>query len=309
MDLKKLTRLLIPILVEGVLSAKKYSPGRFIEKLNQLEFITRSIVVNSDEILMELQILDTDLLYNFLAGEANNFFLASRISHDRANQTQSNNASWQAVEHYYSAYYAVHYLIRLTGVCLTNLDAQTINVIQRSQWNSTSPTAVPSGLYVIRYDDSTNTLTLKKNQKKGSGGSHLDAWQLWEELIDRLRDRTNIDPVEYASTSLDLTTHKSFLLKSTAKYSPPEIRGEINYQFKGGTWVFEKDASASINRLQRAISESQSHSVNIKSPSDALISNNKIIICLAQNVFLHSCDRYPSSICRLLAHRYSNYLR
>jgi hypothetical protein len=33
----------------------------------------------------------------------------------------------------------------------------------------------------------------------------------------------NNDPVEYARTSQDLDEHKNFLVKSTDKYSPPEI--------------------------------------------------------------------------------------
>ena len=105
----------------------------------------------------------------------------------------------------------------------------------------------------MHYNVMSKILTLKKNLKK-SGGSHQEAWQLWEGLVEKLRVSTNTDPVEYASTSIDLSAHKNFLVKSTAKYNPPEIRGEINYQFRGGSWIFETKAKDTINRIQRSIS-------------------------------------------------------
>lgn len=308
MDFQKLLRLLLPLVTEGVLKARRYSHDRLVEKLHELEFYTRNIVQTPNEITIELQILDADLLYQLLAGEANRFLLASRLSYDRATQAQPNNAAWQTVEHYYAAYYAIHYLIRLTGTSLTYLDTVVIDAILRCKFDATDQTSIPTGIYVLRYEDSTKKLILKKNTKKSPGGSHHDAWHLWEELIEKLRAKTNSDPVEYARTSIDLMEHKRFLLKSTGKYNPPELRGEINYQFKGGAWIFEKNAAPSIRRLQLEISALQSPTP-IKTPSpNGLISNNKIIIGLAKAIFLHSSEKYPRGICRSLANKYANYV-
>jgi hypothetical protein len=275
--------------------------------LHELEFVTRGITNTADNVTVQLQILDDDLLYRLLAGEANKFLLASRISHERSAQDQANNASWQAIEHYYAAYYGVHYLLRLTGISVTNLDLRCTSAITRSQYGAPPSPSVPAGLYIMQYDDSSKVLTLKKNLKR-SGGSHQEAWQLWEDLIERLRARTNVDPVEYASTSIDLSEHKSFLIKSTAKYNPPEIRGEINYQFRGGVWVFEKNARDTIDRLQRSIAGATALAATSASTSEGLIANNKIIIGLAKAVFLHASEKYPKGICRSLANRYSSYV-
>jgi len=308
MDFKKLIRLLLPLIVEGVLKARRTSHDRLIEKLHELEFYTRNIITTSDDINIELQILDENSLYQLLAGEANRFLLASRLSHNRAAQVQVKNAAWQTVEHYYAAYYAAHYLLRLTGTSLTTLDSKATTAIRKSQLVATDQVSVPEGLYTLRYEDSTKTLILKKSIKKGRGGSHQDAWQLWEELVEKLRARTSSDPVEYTGISIDLTAHKSFLLKSTGKYNPPEIRGEINYQFKGGAWIFEKDAATIVRRLQLAISEPPSPTPIKTSSPEGLISNNKIIIGLAEAIFLHSTEKYPKGICRSLANKYNDYI-
>lgn len=308
MDFKKLIRLLTPIVVDGVLAVRQNSHDRLIEVLHELDFVTRSVSQLPDSIVIELQILDPSSFYRMLAGEANKFLLASRVSHARAAQSQENNASWQAVEHYYSAYYAVHYLLRLTGVSLTNLDEQSINVIARSALGVPIQTQIPGGLYVMRYDDTSKILTLKKNTKKGSGGSHQDAWKLWEELVEKLKTQTGADPVEYASIAVDLAAHKNFLVRSTSKYNPPDIRGEINYQFKGGSWVFEKKSKDSIERIQRSIA-SQQITQPARTPNpEGLVASNKMIIGLAKAVFQNASERYPASICRSLSNRYSSYI-
>lgn len=307
MDFKKLLRLLIPIMVEGALAVRRDSQNRLIEMLHQLEFVTRDITSTSDYFSIELQILDVDLLYRLLVGEANKFLLASRISHDRSNQSQVNNASWQTVEHYYAAYYGVHYLLRLTGISITNLDSRSASAITRSSFWQKNPLPIPTGLYVMRYNNLTQILTLKKNVKKGPGGSHQEVWKLWEELVEKLKSRTDSDLVEYISTAVDLAAHKSFLTKSTAKYNPPDIRNEINYQFKGGSWVFEANSRRSIDRIQRSIADTHSEILTQTSTPEGLVSNNKIIIGLAKAVFLHAADKYPKSICRSLASKYSSF--
>jgi hypothetical protein len=307
METKKVIRLLGPLMIEGVLSARNHSHERLVEMLHELQFITRSIIKTPDHIIISLQILDAVPLYRLLAGEANKFLLASRISHERSTQDQLNNASWQAIENYYSAYYGVHYLLRLTGISVTSLDSRGTNSIERSHYGATQPTSVPSGLYVIRFDDASQVLTLTKNLKK-SGGSHQDAWQLWVELVEKLRLQTNTDPIEYARASIDLTEHKRFLTKSTAKYTPPEIRGEINYQFRGGSWIFEKDAARSIGILQRSIAAAQSTTPSGAATPEGLILNNKIIINLAKAVFIYNAEKYPKGICRALANRFKTYV-
>jgi len=306
MDFKKAIRLLSPLLIEGLLSVRKSSNNRLIEMLHQLEFRTRSIKDIDGQIVIELQILDSELLYLLLAGEANKFLLASRVSLARSMQDQPKNASWQAIENYYSAYYAVHYLLRLTGQSLTNIEAKGAASIQRSYYESAKAPSIPTGLYFMDYDDHSKTLILKKKLKK-SGGSHQDAWQLWEALVDKIKAQAENDLAEYTETSISFSEHKRLLVKSTSKYNPPEIRGEINYQFKGGAWIFEKNSARSIGALQRSISGGAPISLVSSAPL-TLIASNKLIIDLAKAVFTYASNKYPKSICRSLLNQYDSYI-
>lgn len=308
MDIKRTIRLLGPLLIEGTLAARQNANERLVEMLHELDFITKSINQSANKIEIDLQILDVDLLYRLLAGEANKFLLASRVSHERSLQNQPSNASWQTIESYYAAYFGIHYLLRLTGVSVTNLDTRGVTSIERSNYGPKPSFNLPGGLYVMEYNQSSKILKLTKNTKK-AGGSHQDAWQLWEELIDRLRNQTNTDPVEYAALSIGLAEHKRFLVRSNSKYNPPEIRGEINYQFRGGSWVFEKGASKSVGILQRSLSADEAPSASAAAASPAgLIATNKFIIGLAKAVFLHASEKYPKGVCRSISNKYKAYV-
>jgi len=186
MDFTKLTRLYMPLLIPGILDAKRMSYDRLIEKIDDLEFVTRSVIQDTKEITIQLQIIDEELLQHLLSGEANKFWLASMFTLNRAHQIQNGNVAWQAVEHYYAAYYAVHYLLRISGVSLTNLDSNAISAIAQNNIGTPISVNIPNGLYTIRYDKNNSALMLKKSIKNKGGGSHKDAWRLWEELIVRL---------------------------------------------------------------------------------------------------------------------------
>ncbi|OZB37809.1 MAG: hypothetical protein B7X35_02360 [Halothiobacillus sp. 14-56-357] len=304
MDIKKTIRLLDPFLIEGVLSAKKISHARVVEMLHQLDFTTDKLEQDDDAVTIKLRILDDSALCHLLSGEANKFFLASRVSYERSTQNQLNNASWQAIENYYSAYYSVHYLLRLTGVSLTNIDGRSAKSIERGHWHANLPFSVPTGLYVMNYDSSSAVITLTKNKRRKSGGSHQDAWKLWVELVEKLSAQTNTDLFEYARIDMDLTEHKRFLVRSSSKYNPPEIRGEINYQFKGGSWIFEQKSAASIGVLQRKIAATGLSPISSASTPENLLANNMFIISLANAVFVRASERYPKGICRSLSNKY-----
>ncbi|KRA95884.1 hypothetical protein ASD91_05460 [Pseudomonas sp. Root68] len=308
MEINKLIRLFTPLAVEGVWAVKRNSHERLVERLNDLEFVSRSLIKTDKILTVELQILDEALLYRLLAGEANKFLLASRLTYSRSAQDQVANASWQTVEHYYAAYYAVHYLLRITGVSVTNLDDGGARIIESSSLGAIAPNTVPAGLYLMSYDKSSKILTLKKELKKAGGGSHQQLWTLWERLVEKLDAGTNQDPVEYTSVSVALAVHKSFLVKSTAKYNPPDIRGEINYQFKGGSWKFEDNAKNVVGRLQRAISSMQVSAPTNTATPEGLVSHNNFIIEFAKLVFIHSSKSYPSGIGHSLANQYADYL-
>lgn len=306
MEFNKLLRLLIPHVVIGALKAPRIAKGKLTDNLNKIEFVTREITKIGEQLVVKLQVLNEDSFYQFLAGDANRFLMASRISLMRSAQLQAGNGAWQAVEHYYAAYYAVHYLIRMTGISLTTLDDKAIKIIKACCFGDVATTELGGGLYLLRYDDNSKEITLSK-VKKG-GGSHKMAWSLWMELVEKLSSETNSDPLEYAKISLDLSDHKKFINKSADSYGPSDVRSEINYQFRGGLWIFEDESSESVRRVQSLISTPAITALNSKYNSESLIQHNKIIIGLGAQLFKHASTSYPRGICRSLSNKYKAFL-
>ncbi|MBU2785008.1 hypothetical protein HAP93_04375 [Acidithiobacillus ferriphilus] len=308
-ELKKVARLISPMIAKEISSARINSHDRIIEKLDDLQFMTRSIINTPSLLTIELQILDRSLMGHLLAGEANRFFLASVVSRERSTQNQLKNASWQAIENYYAAYFGIHYLLRMTGLSITNIDSNAKHAILRSYYDMPTPSIpLPSGLYIMKFNGDSGVVTLTKNLTKKGGGSHLEAWRHWEDLVQKLIDITKIDIVEYARISMYLTEHLSFIRGSETRCNPPEIRGKINYQFKGGAWIFEKGSEKSVGVLQRLISLPSTNRTSTSATPESLIVNNRLIIDMAIAVFNLISDSYPKGIYRSLANKYSSYL-
>lgn len=302
----KLLRLLIPNTVEVIMNAKKASSSRMIENLGDIEFITQSVLVSSASTTIKIQLIDDNDFGTLVAGDANRFFLASRLSLNRARQDHERNASWQAIEHYYAAYYAVHYLIRMTGVSLTNLDQSSIDSINR-KFIGVQPSQIPTGLYVLTYNEQTKELILNKKTKKGAAGSHVNAWQLWLDLVEKLTVLAKSDAVEYVKASLELSLHKQFVSITSGAYRPPELRNAINYRFEGQSWIFEKISSKMIGKIQSAIRSNAGLGVGNSLDLIGLIENNHLVTDLAKDLFVHTSNSYPKSIFRSVKNQYANY--
>lgn len=307
MATEKFSRLLRPQIIAGVGRVKRMSHDRVVERLSDLEFVTRSVTATEkpEKLEIELQIIDEELLYQLLAGEANRFFMAAILSKSRSLQVQPDNVAWQAVEHYYSAYYAVHYLMRMTGRSITSLDSRAVIAINNNSFSSEIIPAIPEGLYELAYNPVSKTLTLIK-QPRG-GGSHKDAWNIWILLLSEMIKTSKADIAEYSSESLDLTTHKQFVIKSKGHYRPTEIRGAINYQFRGNCWQFEKESKSNVARLQREIAQG-SVVINGDVDTSAFLRNNSFIYSLAVVVFQSMASSYPGSIARSIGNIYSEIL-
>lgn len=305
MNYEKLLRLFIPITTSGLLSVRKNSHGRFAEKLGDLTFVTDSITTDNEESTITLRILYFEEYCRLLLGEAHYFLLASRLSHLRCLQEQPQNASWQIIENYYSAFFAAHYLLRISGTSLTHIDSNLTREIKRNYYGSPDQ-EIKSGIYFITSNEAQSKLTLKQNLTRKPGGSHQDLWKLWIELIDKIKLQTMVDIEEYIDIDNQLNSYKMFLSSTSLQYGPPAVRGKVNYQFKGKSWVFEDKSRDEIRIFQNLIKNSQTEPPNREQTVKNLIFNNMFIINFAFQVFQHYTNNFPRSISRSIKNKYSN---
>lgn len=312
----KLLRIFSHFSRELVAGARKKSVTRFSENLDNLDFIVRGFApatskVSATEVapaipaspqIIDIFMIDDVKFGKFIAGEAHKFFLAAMVSLDRSRQIQQHNLSWQVVEHYYAAYYAVHYLMRIFGFSLTNIDDKAIRKIKEG---SVVPMdGIRSGLSTMEFSIDCKELIITKNEK--GGGSHKDAWAIWVKIINQLINECKKDHVEYSSLEMELLAHKSFIAVNDQKFNPSEIRGEVNYQFKGNSWCFEDETNSRVSLVTKELTKDD---YNLTSSDDKilkLINNNKFIINLAKLFFEYASTEYKNGICRSLHHQFKN---
>lgn len=313
-DFYKLVRIFSFLSRELVAGARKKGVAKFSDSLHDLNFILTNIIPSSPKVKatsttpatpavkqqIDLYMIDDVKFAKLIAGEAHKFFLASMISLERSRQFQQHNIAWQVVEHYYAAYYAVHYLMRVAGYSLTNIDDAAIKAMMRS--NVAGSTSVQSGLSTMLFSDDCVFVTLTKNEK--GGGSHKEAWAIWVTILTELIDQCKSDDIEYSSLEIELKQHMSFVKINDQKFNPSEIRAEVNYQFKGQSWCFEDDTNGKIATIQSSIADDSFSLTGTDDKILKLINNNKLIINLARDFFKKSNDEYSQGICRSLRNQF-----
>ncbi|ULQ27275.1 hypothetical protein JFN85_02695 [Enterobacter hormaechei subsp. xiangfangensis] len=299
-----------------VAGARKKSVTRFSENLENLDFLVRGFTpaasktpasattpaIPATSQLIDMLMIDDVKFGKFIAGEAHKFFLAAMVSLERSRQVQQHNLSWQVVEHYYAAYYAVHYLMRIFGYSLTNIDDKAIKKIKEG---SVVPMdGIRSGLSTIEFSIDCKEVIITKNEK--GGGSHKDAWAIWIKILSQLIVECEKDHGEYSSLEIDLLAHKSFIAINDQKFNPSEIRGEVNYQFKGNSWCFEDDTNVRLSLVTKEIMKDDYNLTDAQDKILKLINNNKFIISLARRFFEYSSAEYKNGICRSLQNQFKN---
>lgn len=312
----KLLRLFSFSAREFVAGARKKSVSKFTDSLEKLDFMVSdytaaskkinatasSLAIPAERQVLTILMLDDVKFGKLIAGEAHKFFLASMVSLERSKQEQQHNLAWQVVEHYYAAYYAVHYLMRVSGFSLTNIDEKALKAIKKS---TTVPLeGVSGGLNTLEFSQDCKDIIIRKNEK--GGGSHKEAWAIWVCILERLIVECRKDNEEYSSLEIELIAHRQFISVNDYQYNPSDIRAEVNYQFKGDSWCFEESKSSRISALYREIISDGYTLTSTEDKITNLINNNKFIIRLAKLFFEHSRKEYSKGICRSLHNQFKN---
>ncbi|UEK60855.1 hypothetical protein LL668_06885 [Providencia rettgeri] len=301
-EINKISRLALTKVKGDVLFAKSKKTSRFIDGLERyVGFTCRKASVNAGDLTIELEIHTNRKLAEYLASEAFLFYQASLASYERAQLPQPNNASWQVVELYYSAYYAAHFILRSCGKSISQINKDLMDVIECNYIppinnQNISGTFTP-GMYYLTMDDSfEKLLAVKKDRKKSDGGSHKELWLRWSDLMDELLTDAMNDIKEYNNSISFIKEHKIFC-HGSGEFSPSKIRSDINYRFIQGTWFFEGVPPQRLSTLTSSIKsfdffQSNSHEKN--DHISKLIKHSLFIIELANSIFdkatlKHSC--------------------
>lgn len=207
----------------------------------------RSLIPNSQGRANEfkLRFQSTDSLYTSLANDCNRFSQAAIESMWCIGKVEKlpKSTAWAAVQMYYSAFFAVHSLLRIFGRACTQLDSGHVEAVHQvaDATNMTGGSScIESGFYI-------SVIENKSIEYKKLKDSHADTWLSFSNLltwiINNIENTTGLgrhksDAVDFIS-NLKVAVSKSGAAKGNW---PSQVRNKINYQHSHGAWYPYKNA-------------------------------------------------------------------
>jgi hypothetical protein len=152
------------------------------------------------------------------------------------------SSSWLIVKNYYSAFYAAHYILRIIGKSLTQLDKNVTNKISKiaDLYNYKNSIEIEKGFYLADYSNKNNTLHFEKQTKTGEDGSHGILWFIFSQTLLKISNEilNTTSSTEVQSISIKLSECYANLTYNGHHNGSwlSSIRNMINYKHSHGIW-------------------------------------------------------------------------
>lgn len=149
------------------------------------------------------------------------------------------SVGWLIIRSYYSAYFAMHALLRLFGVSCSQFDVNESKAITEvaHMYSLQNGNTAASGYYKCQYDIDSDQIYCKQ-----LSNTHQDVWKAFYELIDDLAtkvsssDFRNKDREHVINYLFNLRKGLSFRNKLSGGNWLSKVRNEVNYTHSMGAW-------------------------------------------------------------------------
>lgn len=251
-------------------------------EMNNDRFFNRKIVtVNSviDATQFTLYVNNPIESKRYFSHEADRFASAAfeSLDFDFNGEGLSRSIGWILIRTYYSAFFAVHSLLRISGWSCTRLTTNNINFVNNeiSSIHPESPIQ-KGGLYLLKSNDNGVEISCTKLDSN-QGGSHEILWGTLRSFLKNittniLQDGDANDP-NILLTTQTIDSFLSFIDKKGGDAWFTRVRNNLNYSHQYGAWFPYKgstcDAPRVYNSIQKWTSPPEYNLPNIK--SDELI--------------------------------------
>lgn len=258
-------------------------------------FNTRLITLNgvNGQEGFNLFISNPSKTVEYFAHEADRFASAAFESLIIAarNEAHPRSIAWLLIQGYYSAFFAMHALLRIRGWACTKLAKKNLDSIN-AEVKALYPAAdsFAQGLYLIKSQSAGRDLICSKLDA-GQGGSHETLWALLPDFFDQssieiLSDQTNPEDAQQVVEAID--TFLRVLKKHGGNLWFTQLRNRVNYSHAYGAWFPYHSSTSDFDRLKAVFDRWRSP------PADAFLNLPKDEL----NQFAASCA-FLVSLCRL----------
>jgi hypothetical protein len=178
-----------------------------------------------------------------VAQDCNRFGIAAFESALIAEKTDllPKSLSWVLIRTYYSAFYAGHFILRMLGCSLTQLNRESVNKVYQIAeiYNYANDIELEKGFYICDFGSRTPKVDFQKSQS-GDEGSHAVMWKLLMEKfklfsVDILRTDNSNEYQNISNKFGDFVNNLSHAGSNNGGWLS-KIRNEINYKQLHSTW-------------------------------------------------------------------------
>ena len=225
---------------------------RFLDKKN----VTVNRPVSKGE--FSLYVGNPKKTITYFSQEADRFASASfeslMMAEPRPELTRS--IGWVLIRGYYSAFFAMHALLRLHGWACTRIIGNSIDSINKEIETLYPGTVkIEGGLYFLEAVNGGSEILLSK-MNTTNGGSHEVLWSLLAKYMrvvtdTALTDKT--DPVSNATITVAIDGFLALLKKKGGAIWFTQVRNRVNYTHEYGAWYPYLGSSCDIHRINSSL--------------------------------------------------------
>jgi hypothetical protein len=206
------------------------------------------------------------------------------------------SVGWLIIRSYYSAYFAMHAILRLFGVSCSQFDANESRAITdiANMYSLQNGNTAASGYYKCQYDTQASKVYCKQ-----LSNTHQDVWKSFYVLIDELA--TKVASADFLKKDRDYVIEYLFKLREGLSFRKTLnggnwlsiVRNEVNYTHSMGAWF---PYSSSPDEHEKMFRLTQLWK---QSPSEEMITSN--LTQCDQLLFVSTCVSIVSLCHALLA--------
>ncbi len=210
--------------------------------------------------VFELRPADDAFLYTAFANDCNRMAVAAIESAAglQIDPCMNRSGAWGIIRAYYSAFFAIHAILRMYGISCTQVDQEYANKIFEigHLFDKTSSLArIEKGFYSIEISANSSLVKFTKYKE-----SHAGTWRRFLELLDVLmvnsRSLTSLSSDKIEAIRI-LSTIKSGVTRASHSKGNwlSAIRNSVNYQHSHGAWFPYERRSIACAYLPRMANE------------------------------------------------------
>jgi hypothetical protein len=191
----------------------------------------------------------------YFSHEADRFATAcfESVLSETSTKTLPRSTGWLIIRNYYSAFFAVHSLLRLRGWACSRILKENINSLNQ-ELRSIAPQAkaLSAGLYLMRCDGNPVDVIIGETDSR-IGGSHEVLWSLLTPYLDEILSLAQAESFDNSSDAdfcLAIEHLKKQIKRNGGDAWFTRIRNRVNYSHEYGAWFPYLKSTTDFERLQ-----------------------------------------------------------